>query len=114
MPGRPQHAQARTLRRESTDVERRLWFALRGRQALFKFRRQNPVPPYIADFACVEARLVVELDGGQHGGERDAARDATLEAAGWRVLRYWNAQVVENLDGVLADIAAVAAARVRR
>jgi very-short-patch-repair endonuclease len=114
MPGRPQHAQARTLRRESTDVERRLWSALRSRQFAFKFRRQHPISPYVADFACIEARLVVELDGGQHGGERDAARDAALEAAGWRVLRYWNAQVVENLDGVLADIVAVATARRHR
>lgn len=57
------------------------------------------------DFASVESHLVIEIDGGQHGGPDDAARDAVLQAAGWRVLRYWNNEVVENLDGALADIA---------
>jgi len=102
---------ARALRRDSTDVERKLWAALRSRQMAFKFRRQHPVPPYVADFACPEARLIVELDGGQNGGERDAARDAALEVAGWVVRRYWNSEVVENLDGVVADIVAEATRR---
>ncbi|WP_137177465.1 endonuclease domain-containing protein [Roseomonas sp. AR75] len=114
MPGRPQHRRARALWREPTDAERALWAALRSRQAAFKFRRQHPIPPFTVDFACIEARLVVEVDGGQHGGQRDAARDAALQAAGWRVLRYWNSEVVENLDGVLADIVAVATARAHR
>ena len=70
------HEFARKLRREQTDVERKLWFALRGRQfAGFKFRRQQPIGPYIADFVCFEARLVVELDGGQHGSDRGAVYD---------------------------------------
>jgi len=114
MPGRPQHRKARTLRRDSTDVERVLWAAIRSRRMRFKFRRQHPVPPFTVDFACVEARLVVELDGGQHGGTDDAARDAALGAAGWLVRRYWNSDVTANLEGVLADIVAVASSRVRR
>ncbi|MFM2151122.1 MAG: primosomal protein [Pseudomonadota bacterium] len=106
MPSPRSHAGARRLRRELTEVENRLWSALRSRQHGFKFRRQHPIPPYVADFACIEARLVVELDGGQHGGAADAARDAKLVAMGWLVLRYWNSDVADNLDGVLADIVA--------
>jgi primosomal protein N' (replication factor Y) len=107
MPAPRSHVRARTLRREQTNVERILWNALRSRQAEFKFRRQHPIPPYIADFACVEARLVIELDGGQHRRAKDAVRDATLARMGWRVVRYWNLDVIEKLDGVLADIVAV-------
>ncbi len=114
MPGKPQHRRARDLRRAPTEVEGKLWSALRARQHGLKFRRQHPIPPFTVDFACVEARLVVELDGGQHGGAGDAARDAALAADGWLVRRYWNNAVAENLDGVLADIMAVAAARMRR
>jgi primosomal protein N' (replication factor Y) len=114
MPGRPQHRRARALRRDATDAERLLWTALRGRQALFKFRRQHPIPPFTVDFACVEARLVVEVDGGQHGGAVDAARDAALVAAGWLVRRYWNSEVIDNIEGVLADIVAVAMRPTRR
>ena len=95
-------------------MENCLWSALRSRQLRFKFRRQHPVPPYVADFACVEARLIVELDGGQHGTGADAARDAALAAAGWLVCRYWNSEVTSNLEGVLADIVAQAAARIQR
>jgi primosomal protein N' (replication factor Y) len=98
---------ARTLRRTMTDAERALWRLLRSRSlADAKFRRQHPIPPYVADFACRAARLVVEVDGGQHGGARDAARDAALRRAGWRVLRVWNTEVLANPDGVLAVIAA--------
>ncbi len=107
MPGRPQHRRARALRRDPTEAERRLWTALRRRQALFKFRRQHPIPPHTVDCACIEARLVIEVDGGQHGGKRDEARDAALAAVGWVVRRYWNNEVLENLNGVLADIARV-------
>ena len=114
MPGRPQRRRAQALRRGQTDVERILWAALRGRQMAFKFRRQHPIPPFTVDFACIEARLVVEVGGGQHGGEADAARDAALAAAGWLVRRYWNANITGNLDGVLADIVAQVAARVDR
>jgi very-short-patch-repair endonuclease len=113
MPHPTTHTRARTLRRTSTDVELLLWAKLRSRQHGLKFRRQHPVAPYVADVACVEARLIVELDGGQHGGPTDAERDRILAAKGWRVLRYWNSDVIENLDGVLQDILTVAADRVR-
>jgi primosomal protein N' (replication factor Y) len=102
---------ARALRRDSTDVEPVLWSALRSRKVACTFRRQHPLPPSVADVACPEARPVVGLDGGQHGGARDAARDAALAAAGWPVRRYWNSAVVENLDGVVADIVAHATRR---
>lgn len=71
-----------------------------------KFRRQHPVPPYVADFACVERGLIVEVDGGQHSGreDADAARTQVLQAQGFRVLRVWNNEVMENLEGVLAVI----------
>ena len=114
MPAPRSHATARHLRRAATEVEGRLWAALRSRQHGFKFRRQHPVPPFTVDFACIEARLIVELDGGQHGAERDAERDAILAGAGWLVQRYWNTDVISNLEGVLADIMALAAARVHR
>jgi len=96
---------ARRLRREATDAERRLWFHLRNRQlGGFKFRRQETIGPFIADFACVACKLVVEADGGQHGTERDAQRTACLEALGWSVLRFWNNDILQNSDGVLTTI----------
>lgn len=100
---------ARFLRRNQTDAERRLWFRLRNRQlGSWKFRRQVPVDRFIADFLCEDARLTVELDGGQHGErlQEDAERTAVLEACGYRVARYWNAEVMQNIDGVLEDILA--------
>ncbi len=71
-----------------------------------KFRRQHPVPPYVADFACLERGLIVEVDGGQHSGQEvaDAARTGVLEARGFRVIRVWNNEVLGNLEGVLAFI----------
>jgi len=100
-------ARARTLRREMTDAERRLWSKLR-RGALdgYRFRRQHPVGPYIADFACVEAGLIVEIDGGQHAEqvERDERRTVYLEQAGFRVVRFWNTEVLRNTEGVVAEI----------
>jgi very-short-patch-repair endonuclease len=98
---------ASRLRRDSTDVERRLWSALRNRQLEgAKFRRQATLGRYVVDFLCVESRLIVELDGGQHGGEVDAVRTAWLEAAGYRVLRFWNHEVAEAFEGVMMTIAA--------
>src|SRR5579864_9126904 len=100
---------ARTLRAESTEVERKLWSLLRGRRlAGVKFRRQVPIDRYFADFACVEAKLVVELDGGQHNDQADydEQRSKTLEACGWRVVRFWNSDVIENADGVADTILA--------
>jgi very-short-patch-repair endonuclease len=96
---------ARRLRRDRTEAEDRLWKYLRNRQMDgAKFRSQSPVGPYVADFLCAEAKLIVELDGGQHGIEKDAARTKALEAAGYRVLRFWNNDVLANTEGVLAEI----------
>ncbi|MDC9825388.1 endonuclease domain-containing protein [Devosia sp. ZB163] len=95
---------ARTLRRNSTEVEKRLWSILRDRRlAGHKFRRQVPIGPYVADFACFDARLVVELDGSQHleDAARDTRRDAELARRGFEVLRVWNSEVSDNRDGVL-------------
>jgi BirA family biotin operon repressor/biotin-[acetyl-CoA-carboxylase] ligase len=98
---------ARTLRRASTDAETRLWHHLRNRRLLgFKFRQQAPIGRHVADFACEQARLVIELDGGQHADSAtDAERTAAIEAAGYHVLRFWNHDVLANTDGVLEEIA---------
>ena len=80
-----------------------MWAVLRNRQlGGAKFRRQAPIDRYFADFACVEAKLIVELDGGQHEAqaEYDALRTEVLESCGWRVIRFWNNEVIENLDGI--------------
>jgi len=104
------HEFARKLRREQTDVERKLWFALRSRQfAGFKFRRQQPIGPYIADFVCLEAKLVIELDGGQHGSDDSIAYDERrtlfLQKVGFDVIRFPNREVNNSLDNVLDAIA---------
>ena len=98
---------AKTLRAKSTDAERKLWSNLRDRQLLgHKFVRQQPVGPYIADFACREADLIIELDGGQHSeSDRDVVRTAALAQHGYDVIRFWNNEVLTNLDGVLQMIA---------
>jgi adenine-specific DNA-methyltransferase len=88
-----------------TDVERTLWFAVRDRRlGGFKFRRQATIGTYVVDFLCVEAWLVVELDGGQHNQERDARRTRFIEERGYRVIRFWNNEVIETLEGVLETI----------
>ncbi|MGA9865525.1 MAG: DUF559 domain-containing protein [Acetobacteraceae bacterium] len=99
---------ARKLRREATVVEQRLWRALRESALPWKFRRQHPIGRRIADFACPACKLVIELDGGQHAAEmsEDAARSAELAAHGYRVIRFWNNEVTENLDGVLRRVLA--------
>ena len=100
---------ARRLRRDQTDAERILWSRLRDRRLNgLKFKRQVPIDRYIADFCCADARLIIELDGGHHSAneEADAKRTAVLESCGYLVLRYWNNDVMKNLDGVLEDIAA--------
>jgi very-short-patch-repair endonuclease len=101
-------AKAQRLRRELTDTERKLWYVLRNRQLDgVKFRRQQPIGPFIADFVCQERRLIVEADGGQHADNvRDARRTAFLESKGYRVLRFWNNDILTNLDGVAEVIAA--------
>jgi len=96
---------ARPLRRNATDAERLLWDRLRNRKlADHKFRRQATVGPYIVDFLCPEARFVIEADGGQHSDEADATRTAFLTARGLRVLRFWNHDILANIDGVLEAI----------
>lgn len=94
------------MRREPTNVERRLWSKLRDRQlAGVHFRRQHPVDPYIADFAAPSWRLIVELDGSQHAdNQSDRIRDAYLRKQGWHILRFWNNEVNESLEGVLMVI----------
>jgi len=95
---------ARELRAEMTDAETKLWWRRRGRQiGGHRFRRQVPIGPYIVDFACLAAKLVIEVDGGQHfdEAERDERRTAWLEERGFRVLRFWNPDVLTNIDGVL-------------
>jgi very-short-patch-repair endonuclease len=98
------HATARRLRRDATEAEKALWAMLRDDALGVRFRRQHPIPPHFADFACVLLKLVIEVDGGRHGGAADAVRDATLAARGWRMLRYWNNDVLSNRDGVATDI----------
>lgn len=97
---------ARRLRAEMTDVERLLWSRLRGAQLGHSFTKQFPIGKAVADFACRSAKLVVELDGGQHAGspEEDAERTRMIEAHGYSVIRYWNSDVMENINGVLEDI----------
>ncbi|OOG50618.1 endonuclease domain-containing protein [Polaromonas sp. C04] len=98
---------ARTLRREMTDSERKLWIALRSEQLGVKFRRQHPLGNYIADFACLGPKLIVELDGSQHQDQQayDAMRDAFFRAQGFEVLRFPTNTPFLNLDGVLQVIA---------
>lgn len=98
---------ARQLRRNQTDAERRLWSRLRRRQLSgCKFRRQHPVGIYVCDFICLEAKLVVELDGSQHldRAPQDLHRDAFLRAGGFRILRFWNADVLLRTDNVVETI----------
>jgi very-short-patch-repair endonuclease len=100
---------ARRLRGDRTEAERRLWRALRRVPVSGShFRQQVPIGSYVADFACLAARLVIELDGGHHARDEIAAGDLVrqrwLEAQGYRVLRFWNAEIASNLDGVLETI----------
>jgi len=89
-----------------TDAERFLWSKLRRRSLGVKFRRQEPLGPFIVDFVCYEKRLVIEVDGGQHARQRmrDQERDRVLQGMGFRILRFWNPEVLHNIDGVLQKI----------
>ncbi|HKY85182.1 MAG TPA: DUF559 domain-containing protein [Pseudorhodoplanes sp.] len=100
---------ARGMRREPTDAERKLWLLLRSsRLERLKFRRQVPIGSFIADFVCHECKLIVEVDGGQHGDAKDAKRDQWFHEAGYRVLRVWNNDVLKNPNGVLEAILSAA------
>ena len=98
---------ARALRNRATDAERHLWHHLRGRRlAGFRFRRQYPIAGHIADFACVDARLVIELDGGQHLGHvrEDEERSKRIGCNGYRIIRFWNDDILLRTDDVLEEI----------
>ena len=99
---------AKTLRRDMTDAEEKLWWELRGRRLdRIKFRRQVLIGKYVADFVCFDAMLIVEVDGSQHAGEvRDDVRTADLRARGFRVLRFWNDEVLRELDSTCDTIIA--------
>jgi very-short-patch-repair endonuclease len=106
-PVEPRIAVARKLRRTSTDAERRLWSMLRAhRFSKWKFRRQHPIGRYVADFACPAAMLVIELDGSHHAMRtvRDAERTDDLARTGWRVIRFWNGDVLGNRNSVAETI----------
>ena len=104
--------QARNLRQASTDAEKELWFHLRaGRLRGLKFRRQHPVPPYIVDFYCEAGKLVVELDGSQHNEETDRERTRFLDSQGLKVLRYWDHEVLLQMEAVLEAIVDIADSR---
>ena len=103
----PQRVFARAMRHMPMDAERKFWWQVRDRRLSgFKFKRQIPIGKYIVDFVCVEKRLVVELDGGQHALQEDydRIRDKFLEARGYRVLRFWNDEVLTNMDGVIEGV----------
>ena len=106
---------ARQMRAEPTKAENILWQAVRNRQLEgLKFKRQQPVDGVIVDFVCFEARLIVEVDGGQHSGStRDVVRDDRFAASGYLTLRFWNDEVERNIDGVCATILAEALPRRR-
>jgi len=100
-------SRARSMRREATDAEQKLWLLLRDRRlGNAKFRRQAPVGPYIADFVCLKRKLIVEADGGQHvENRRDFVRDQWLMSEGYSVIRYSNIDILKNPEGVLTDLA---------
>ncbi len=104
---KPTLRKTKRLRRELTDAERQLWAVLRNAQLEgAKFRRQQPIGPFIADFVCQDRKLVVEADGGlHHDNAADDGRTAFLAQRGYRVVRFWNSDIMENIEGVAASIA---------
>jgi len=96
---------ARKLRSDPTEAEKSMWRLLREGFPEARFRRQVPIRNFTVDFASHRFRLVIEADGGQHGGAKDEARTAVIEAEGYKVIRFWNNQVLGNADGVGAEIA---------
>ena len=107
-PGKDPLNRVRRLRRDMTDAERKLWSRIRASQLGVKFRKQVWLGIHIADFLCVEAGLVVEVDGGQHDlqHEEDRDRAKAMAALGYRTIRFWNHDVLQNIDGVLMSIQA--------
>lgn len=99
---------AKLLRTNQTDAELRIWQAVRASRLLgFKFRRQVPIDDFIVDFVCFEQKLIIEIDGGQHlNSQYDVERDIKLKTFGFKVLRFWNNEVMRNFDGVLTLIVA--------
>ncbi|MCX5876429.1 MAG: endonuclease domain-containing protein [Deltaproteobacteria bacterium] len=98
---------AKTLRANQTEAEQRLWYNLRAHRFMdLKFKRQKPMGRYIVDFVCVEHQLIIEIDGGQHAEQAgyDLQRDAWLRGQGYTVLRFWNHEVMHQLEGVLEQI----------
>jgi very-short-patch-repair endonuclease len=107
MNDRHKHSTAKVLRKNFTDSERLLWKYLRAKQLEgCKFRRQEPIGKYIVDFVCQEKQIIIEVDGGQHSEEqeRDSKRDSWLQGQGYKVLRFWNNEVLTNIEGVLEII----------
>ena len=99
------------LRRNRTDAEDRFWQAVRNRQIDgFKFKFQATIEPFVVDFLCIETKLIVEIDGGQHSDAVDARRTRFLEGEGYRLLRFWNNDVLQNLEGVIEVVSAALAA----
>ena len=99
---------AKDLRINMTDAERKLWRALRSRSIGSKFRRQVPLGPYVVDFICFESKIIVEVDGGQHAtSATDSIRDQYFISRGYRVLRFWNNDVLKNLEGAFTVIAGI-------
>ena len=97
---------ARQLRHNLTEAEARLWLALRDRRlAGYKFRRQYPIGGFVVDFACIKHKLIIEADGGQHNESlADIRRTTALEVQGWKVIRFWNNDILSNTEGVLETI----------
>ena len=98
---------AKTLRRTQTDAEQKLWYHLRAHRFMGrKFKRQKPIGRYVVDFVCLEAKLIIELDGGQHAEnvEYDYVRDSWLRGEGYVVLRFWNNELMNEMEGVLERI----------
>jgi very-short-patch-repair endonuclease len=88
-----------------TEVEKKIWYRVRNKQLGVKFRRQQPIGNYIVDFVCFDKKVIIEIDGGEHfGSRRDRIRDEWFQEQGYKVLRFWNNEVLRNIDGVLQAI----------
>jgi len=105
---------ARNLRKNQTDTEQILWLQLKAKRFLgYKFRRQFPIEPYIVDFICLDLKLIIELDGSQHSEkiDQDVERTLILKQRGFKVVRFWNNEVFENLEGVMENLRLIVEAR---